>query len=125
MGLGPAARDGSLSPAARPSPQAVLKRGLKPGCTVLPLMRKDHPDNLLFLLGSLGRLHLAGWVCAPPGPRGPRLPRDGRPGSHLGLWVLGEVTGSGGDGWGSQGQVRPSPAPHPQHRPQPQRPVPA
>ncbi|XP_059527571.1 fatty acid synthase [Myotis daubentonii] len=62
--------------------QAVLKRGLKPGCTVLPLMKKDHADNLRFLLGSVGRLHLAGIDINPnglfppeefPAPRGTPL----------------------------------------------------
>lgn len=47
-----------LSPAL--SPQAVLKRGLKPSCTILPLMKKDHRDNLEFLLTNLGKLHLTG-----------------------------------------------------------------
>lgn len=62
--------------------QAVLKRGLKPSCTVLPLMKKDQADNLQFLLGSVGRLHLAGIDINPnglfpptefPAPRGTPL----------------------------------------------------
>lgn len=47
--------------------QAVLKRGLKPGCTVVPLMKKDHEDNLCFFLGNAGRLHLAGIDISPDG----------------------------------------------------------
>lgn len=62
--------------------QAVLKRGLKPSCTILPLMKKDHADNLQFLLSNLGRLHLAGIDINPnglfppeefPAPRGTPL----------------------------------------------------
>lgn len=45
--------------------QAVLKRGLKPSCTIVPLMKKDHRDNLEFFLSNVGRLHLMGWVCRP------------------------------------------------------------
>uniref|UniRef100_G1RUY3 Fatty acid synthase n=1 Tax=Nomascus leucogenys TaxID=61853 RepID=G1RUY3_NOMLE len=41
--------------------QAVLKRGLKPSCTIIPLMKKDHRDNLEFFLAGIGRLHLSGW----------------------------------------------------------------
>lgn len=92
----------------------MLKRGLKPSCTILPLMKKDHADNLRFLLGSVGRLHLAGWVCAltrasvgpascgVAGPRGPRL----------GLRVFGEVVGSGCDG-GPRARCAPNPLPTP------------
>ncbi|KAF6093695.1 fatty acid synthase [Phyllostomus discolor] len=62
--------------------QAVLKRGLKPGCTVIPLMKKDHEDNLRFFLSNAGRLHLAGIDINPnglfppvefPAPRGTPL----------------------------------------------------
>ncbi|XP_011371965.1 fatty acid synthase [Pteropus vampyrus] len=40
--------------------QAVLKRGLRSSCTVIPLMKKEHPDNLQFFLSNVGRAHLAG-----------------------------------------------------------------
>lgn len=40
--------------------QAVLKRGLKPSCTIVPLMRRDHKNNLEFFLTNIGKLHLAG-----------------------------------------------------------------
>ncbi|KAK2504120.1 hypothetical protein MC885_011188 [Smutsia gigantea] len=62
--------------------QAVLKRGLKSSCTVIPLMKKDHSDNLEFFLSSVGRLHLAGLDANPndlfppvefPVPRGTPL----------------------------------------------------
>ncbi|KAG8507553.1 Fatty acid synthase [Galemys pyrenaicus] len=62
--------------------QAVLKRGLKPGCTIIPLMKKGHPDNLEFFLSNLGKLHLAGIDVNPngllppvefPAPRGTPL----------------------------------------------------
>ncbi|XP_054448917.1 fatty acid synthase [Pteronotus mesoamericanus] len=47
--------------------QAVLKRGLKPGCTVVPLMKKSHTDNLHFFLSNVGRLHLMGIDINPNG----------------------------------------------------------
>uniref|UniRef100_A0A8C3WD43 Fatty acid synthase n=1 Tax=Catagonus wagneri TaxID=51154 RepID=A0A8C3WD43_9CETA len=62
--------------------QAVLKRGLKSGCTIVPLMKKDHRDNLEFFLSNVGRLHLAGVDVNPnclfppvefPAPRGTPL----------------------------------------------------
>lgn len=40
--------------------QAVLKRGLKSSCTVVPLMKKDQKDNLEFFLSNVGKLHLLG-----------------------------------------------------------------
>lgn len=63
---------GQQPPEGAPSPlcpaQAVLKRGLKPSCTIIPLMKKDHADNLQFFLSNVGQLHLAGWVRAPARP---------------------------------------------------------
>ncbi|XP_024206531.1 fatty acid synthase isoform X2 [Pan troglodytes] len=62
--------------------QAVLKRGLKPSCTIIPLMKKDHRDNLEFFLAGIGRLHLSGIDANPnalfppvefPAPRGTPL----------------------------------------------------
>ncbi|XP_037348616.1 fatty acid synthase [Talpa occidentalis] len=62
--------------------QAVLKRGLKSSCTIIPLMKKDHPDNLEFFLSNVGKLHLAGIDVNPngllppvefPAPRGTPL----------------------------------------------------
>ncbi|XP_012511898.1 PREDICTED: fatty acid synthase [Propithecus coquereli] len=62
--------------------QAVLKRGLKPSCTIVPLMKKDHRDNLEFLLAGMGKVHLAGIDVNPnalfppvefPAPRGTPL----------------------------------------------------
>ncbi|XP_059765124.1 fatty acid synthase [Balaenoptera ricei] len=62
--------------------QAILKRGLKSSCTVIPLMKKDHRDNLEFFLGNVGRLHLMGIDINPnglfppvefPAPRGTPL----------------------------------------------------
>ncbi|XP_066093790.1 fatty acid synthase [Saccopteryx bilineata] len=62
--------------------QAVLKRGLKPSCTIIPLMKKDHMDNLHFFLSNVGRLHLTGIDINPnglfpsvefPAPRGTPL----------------------------------------------------
>ncbi|KAM6175935.1 fatty acid synthase [Erethizon dorsatum] len=62
--------------------QAVLKRGLKPSCTIVPLMRRDHKNNLEFFLTNIGKLHLAGIDANPnallppvefPAPRGTPL----------------------------------------------------
>ncbi|XP_037013862.2 fatty acid synthase [Artibeus jamaicensis] len=62
--------------------QAILKRGLKSSCTIIPLMKKDHQDNLHFFLSNVGRLHLAGIDVNPnglfppvefPAPRGTPL----------------------------------------------------
>lgn len=50
---------------ARLPRQAVLKRGLKSSCAIIPLMKKDQTDNLEFFLRSVGRLHLLGWVLSP------------------------------------------------------------
>ncbi|XP_074080916.1 fatty acid synthase [Macrotis lagotis] len=47
--------------------QAVLKRGLKPTCTNIPLMKKDHKDNLEFFLTNIGKLHLTGTNVNPNG----------------------------------------------------------
>lgn len=47
--------------------QAVLKRGLKSSCTIIPLMKKGHNDNLEFFLSNVGRLHLAGLNANPNG----------------------------------------------------------
>ena len=46
--------------------QAVLKRGLKTTCTIIPLMKKDHEDNLEFFLSNMGQLYLTGCVPAQP-----------------------------------------------------------
>ncbi|KAK2112409.1 hypothetical protein P7K49_012156 [Saguinus oedipus] len=63
-------------------PQAVLKRGLKPSCTIIPLMKKDHRDNLELFLAGIGKLHLSGIDANPnalfppvefPVPRGTPL----------------------------------------------------
>lgn len=40
--------------------QAILKRGLQPSCTIIPLMKKDHRDNLEFFLSNVGQLYLTG-----------------------------------------------------------------
>ncbi|KAI5764340.1 FASN protein [Gulo gulo luscus] len=47
--------------------QAVLKRGLKSSCAIVPLMKKDQTDNLEFFLRSVGRLHLLGIDANPNG----------------------------------------------------------
>ncbi|XP_042639485.1 fatty acid synthase [Orycteropus afer afer] len=62
--------------------QAVLKRGLKSTCTIIPLMKKNHEDNLDYFLTSIGKLHLSGIDVNPnglfppmefPAPRGTPL----------------------------------------------------
>ncbi|XP_065591318.1 fatty acid synthase [Cyrtonyx montezumae] len=40
--------------------QAILRRTLKPTCTILPLMKKDHKNNLEFFLTQAGKIHLTG-----------------------------------------------------------------
>ncbi|NXO90855.1 FAS synthase, partial [Certhia brachydactyla] len=40
--------------------QAILRRTLKPTCTILPLMKKDHQNNLEFFLTQIGKIHLTG-----------------------------------------------------------------
>ncbi|NXP54355.1 FAS synthase, partial [Heliornis fulica] len=40
--------------------QAILRRTLKPTCTVLPLMKKEHKNNLEFFLTQTGKIHLTG-----------------------------------------------------------------
>uniref|UniRef100_A0A8C2UHY0 Fatty acid synthase n=1 Tax=Coturnix japonica TaxID=93934 RepID=A0A8C2UHY0_COTJA len=40
--------------------QAILRRTLKPTCTILPLMKKDHKNNLEFFLTQTGKIHLTG-----------------------------------------------------------------
>lgn len=47
--------------------QAVLKRGLKSSCTIIPLMKKDHRDNLEFFLSNVGQLYLTGIDVNPNG----------------------------------------------------------
>lgn len=62
--------------------QAVLKRGMKSSCTIIPLMKRDHKDNLEFFLTNLGKVHLTGIDINPnalfppvefPVPRGTPL----------------------------------------------------
>ena len=45
--------------------QAILKRGLQPSCTIIPLMKKDHRDNLEFFLSNVGQLYLTGCGRSP------------------------------------------------------------
>ncbi|NWR76452.1 FAS synthase, partial [Centropus unirufus] len=40
--------------------QAILKRSLKPTCIIVPLMKKDHKNNLEFFLTQMGKIHLHG-----------------------------------------------------------------
>ncbi|XP_026523135.1 fatty acid synthase [Notechis scutatus] len=40
--------------------QAILKRSLKPTCTILPLMRREHKNNLEFFLTNVGKIYLTG-----------------------------------------------------------------
>ncbi|XP_074967591.1 fatty acid synthase [Phalacrocorax aristotelis] len=40
--------------------QGVVKRSVKQTCTVLPLMKKDHKNNLEFFLTQTGKIHLTG-----------------------------------------------------------------
>ncbi|NXY81485.1 FAS synthase, partial [Alcedo cyanopectus] len=40
--------------------QGILKRTLKPTCTILPLMKKEQKNNLEFFLTQIGKIHLTG-----------------------------------------------------------------
>ncbi|NXN91414.1 FAS synthase, partial [Rhinopomastus cyanomelas] len=40
--------------------QAILKRSLKPTCTILPLTKKDQKNCLEFFLTQIGKIHLSG-----------------------------------------------------------------
>ncbi|KAM9817197.1 fatty acid synthase [Neosynchiropus ocellatus] len=40
--------------------QAILKRSLKPTCTILPLMKRGHANNLEFFLSHIGKMHMSG-----------------------------------------------------------------
>lgn len=40
--------------------QAILRRALKPTCTILPLMKREHKNNLEFFLTNVGKIHLTG-----------------------------------------------------------------
>ncbi|XP_053145655.1 fatty acid synthase [Hemicordylus capensis] len=40
--------------------QAILRRALKPTCTILPLMKREHKSNLEFFLTHVGKIHLTG-----------------------------------------------------------------
>uniref|UniRef100_H3AY86 Fatty acid synthase n=1 Tax=Latimeria chalumnae TaxID=7897 RepID=H3AY86_LATCH len=40
--------------------QAILKRSLKTSCTILPLMKRGHADNLQFFLTHIGKIYMNG-----------------------------------------------------------------
>ncbi|XP_053308944.1 fatty acid synthase [Spea bombifrons] len=40
--------------------QAILRRSLKPTNTILPLMKKGHPNNLEFFLTNIGKIYVNG-----------------------------------------------------------------
>ncbi|KAL4648124.1 fatty acid synthase [Arapaima gigas] len=40
--------------------QAILKRSLKPSCSILPLMKRGHPNNLEFFLSHIGKIYMNG-----------------------------------------------------------------
>ncbi|XP_054249700.1 fatty acid synthase [Indicator indicator] len=40
--------------------QGILRRTLKPTCTILPLMKKEQKNNLEFFLTQIGKIHLTG-----------------------------------------------------------------
>ncbi|XP_030757326.1 fatty acid synthase [Sitophilus oryzae] len=40
--------------------QAILKRALGPDATNVPLVKRDHPDNIAFLTSALGKIYNAG-----------------------------------------------------------------
>ncbi|KAK7919517.1 hypothetical protein WMY93_010801 [Mugilogobius chulae] len=40
--------------------QAILKRSLKQTCSIIPLMKRGHANNLDFFLSSLGKIYMSG-----------------------------------------------------------------
>uniref|UniRef100_A0A8C6P2E4 Fatty acid synthase n=1 Tax=Nothobranchius furzeri TaxID=105023 RepID=A0A8C6P2E4_NOTFU len=40
--------------------QAILKRSLKPSCSILPLMKRGHTNNLEFFLSNVGKIYMNG-----------------------------------------------------------------
>uniref|UniRef100_A0A673C4U0 Fatty acid synthase n=1 Tax=Sphaeramia orbicularis TaxID=375764 RepID=A0A673C4U0_9TELE len=40
--------------------QAILKRSLKPTCSILPLMKRGHTNNLEFFLSNVGKIYMNG-----------------------------------------------------------------
>ncbi|KAG9267961.1 fatty acid synthase [Astyanax mexicanus] len=40
--------------------QAILKRSLKPTCSILPLMKRGHANNLEFFLSHIGKVYMNG-----------------------------------------------------------------
>ncbi|XP_066560722.1 fatty acid synthase [Amia ocellicauda] len=40
--------------------QAILKRSLKPTCSIMPLMKRGHPNNLEFFLSHMGKVYMNG-----------------------------------------------------------------
>ncbi|XP_051529897.1 fatty acid synthase [Myxocyprinus asiaticus] len=40
--------------------QAILKRSLKPTCSILPMMKRGHPNNLEFFLSHVGKIYMNG-----------------------------------------------------------------
>ena len=51
--------------------QAVLKRSLSPKCTFVSMMKRDHKDNLEYLLSNLGKFFVAGGSLNPLGLHAP------------------------------------------------------
>lgn len=41
-------------------PQAILKRSLKPTCSIIPLMKRGHANNLEFFLSNIGKVYMNG-----------------------------------------------------------------
>lgn len=44
--------------------QAILKRSLKQTCSILPLMKKGHSNNLEYFLSNIGKMYMNGLVDA-------------------------------------------------------------
>lgn len=42
--------------------KAILKRSLKPTCSILPLMKRGHANNLEFFLSHIGKIYMNGSV---------------------------------------------------------------
>lgn len=40
--------------------QAILKRSLKHTCSIVPLMKRSHTNNLEFFLSNIGKVYMSG-----------------------------------------------------------------
>uniref|UniRef100_A0A672N4K5 Fatty acid synthase n=1 Tax=Sinocyclocheilus grahami TaxID=75366 RepID=A0A672N4K5_SINGR len=84
--------------------QAILKRSLKPTCSILPLVKRGHANNLEFFLSHVGKIYMNGNKLYPtveyPVPTGTPLISPHIQWDHSQVWDVPKVedfpAGSGG-----------------------------